>query len=60
MLKQGRFIKEEPPKIGQYYTPRNKEETHTPEEYFAQNLILGNTDRKYSFFSKFLSVMLRV
>jgi hypothetical protein len=60
MLKEGRFIKEEPPKIGRYYIPRYKEDEHTPEERFAQNLILGNADKKYSFFSKFLNVMLRV
>jgi hypothetical protein len=60
MLKEGRFIKEEPPKIGRYYTPKIKEDEHTPEERFAQNLILGSVDKKYSFFSKFLSAMLRV
>jgi hypothetical protein len=60
MLKEGRFIQEEPPKIGRSYIPRYKEDEHTPEERFAQNLILGNTDKKYSFFSKFLNVMLRV
>ena len=60
MLKEGRFIKEEPPKIGRYYVPRVKEDERTPEERFAQDLILGDTDTKYSFFSKFLSVMLRV
>lgn len=60
MLKQGRFIKEELPKIGRYYVPKDKEVERTPEERFAQNLILGSVDTKYSFFSKFLSVMLKV
>jgi hypothetical protein len=60
MLKEGRFIKEELPKIGKYYMPKDKEVEHTPEERFAQNLILGSVDKKYSFFSKFLDVMLRV
>jgi hypothetical protein len=60
MLKQGRFIKEELPKIGRYYVPRVKEDERTPEERFAQDLILGDVNKKYSFFSKFLGVMLRV
>lgn len=60
MLKQGRFIKEQQPEIGRYYKPKDREVEHTPEERFAQNLILGRVDEKYSFFSKFLSVMLRV
>jgi hypothetical protein len=60
MLKQGRFIKEELPKIGRYYLPKIKEDERTPEERFAQDLILGDVNKKYSFFSKFLNVMLRV
>ncbi len=60
MLKQGRFIKEEPPQIGRFYMPKVIEREQTAEELFARNLILGNVEKKYSFFSKFLSVMLKV
>jgi hypothetical protein len=60
MLKDGAFIKEEPPKIGRFYVPSRRQEDYSPEEYFAQNLVLGNADVEYSFFSKFLGYMLRV
>ena len=60
MLKDGKFIKEEPPKIGRFYTPRLKEDDHTPEERFAQSLLLGWQDDKRSFLSKFFGLMLRI
>ena len=60
MLRDGQFIKEDPPKIGQFYVPRFKEEQYTPEERFAQSLILGYRDTKFSLFSRVLDFMLRV
>jgi hypothetical protein len=60
MLRDGKFIKEDPPKIGAYYVPRFKLEEYTPEERFVQSLVLDYQDRSTSFFSKFLGVMLRV
>ena len=60
MLRDGQFIKEEPPKIGQFYVPKFKEEPHTPEERFAQSVLLGYRDPKLSLFSRVLGLMLRV
>jgi hypothetical protein len=60
MLRDGKFIKEEPPKIGQFYVPRFKEELYTPEERFAQSILLGYREKGYSFFSKMLGIMLRI
>jgi hypothetical protein len=60
MLRQGKFIKEEPPKIGAFYTPQSKADNHTPEERFVQSLLLGYEEEKESFLSKFFGFMLRV
>jgi len=59
MLKDGRFYREEPPKIGEFYTPP-KEDTCTPEERFVQNIILGHQEREHNFLSKMLGFMLRI
>jgi len=60
MLKDGRFYKEEPPKIGKFYIPKQKEDTCTPEERFVQDIILGREDRGHNFLSKMLGYMLRI
>jgi hypothetical protein len=60
MLKDGRFYKEEPPKIGKFYIPKQKEDTCTPEERFMQDVILGREDKGYKFLSKMLGYMLRI
>jgi hypothetical protein len=60
MLRDGQFIKEDPPKIGQFYIPKFKEEQYTPEERFAQSVLLGYRDPKFSLFSRVLGFMLRV
>jgi hypothetical protein len=60
MLKDGKFIREEPPKIGRFYIPKLKEDEHTPEERFAQDLLLGSKQERISFLSKFFGYMLRV
>lgn len=60
MLKDGKFIREEPPKIGRFYIPKLKEDEHTPEERFAQDLLLGSKQERVSFLSKFFGYMLRV
>jgi len=41
MLVNGRFIQENPIKIGVYYIPKNKT-TLTAEEYFAQEIMLSD------------------
>jgi hypothetical protein len=60
MLRDGRFIKEEPPKIGQFYIPQVKEEDRTPEERFMQDLLLGYRSQQHSFLSKVFGFILRV
>lgn len=60
MLRDGKHIPEEPPRIGAFYVPKFKTETYTPEERFAQSLLLGYKEERASFFSKFLGLMLRV
>jgi hypothetical protein len=59
MLKDGRFYREEPPKIGEFYTPKPKEDTCTPEERFVQDIILGHQE-KPKLLSKVLGYMLRI
>ena len=60
MLRDGRFIKEDPPKIGKFYTPRFREEVPTPEERLMQSILLGYNDSRQSFLSKVLGFMLRI
>ena len=60
MLRDGKFIKEDPPKIGKFYIPKHREDDHTPEERFAQNLLLGYREQQYSLLSKLFGFILRV
>jgi hypothetical protein len=60
MLRDGRFIREEPPKIGRFYTPKTKDDDHTPEERFMQDLLLGYKEQQHSFLSKVFGFILRV
>jgi hypothetical protein len=60
MLKDGRFYKEELPKIGKFYVPKQKEDACTPEERFVQDIILGRQDKGHNFLSKMLGFMLRI
>jgi hypothetical protein len=41
MLRDGHFIREEPPKIGAHYTPQFYQKPATPEERFVQDIMLG-------------------
>lgn len=59
MLKNGEFIKEEPPEIGRLYIPRYAEDNYTPEEWFAQDVVLGKSSKEFTL-SKLLSLILRV
>ena len=59
MLKDGQFFKEDPPKIGKFYTP-NKDGKCTPEERFVQDIILGCKQQDHSLLSKMLDAMLRI
>lgn len=59
MLKDGQFIKEDPPKIGAHYTPKAGTST-TPEERLVQDVLLGFKNERQSFLSRVFGVMLRV
>ena len=59
MLRDGRFIKEPPPRIGCFYVPA-KPVVASPEEAFIQNVVLGNRQDEHSFLSKVLGFMLRL
>lgn len=41
MLRDGYFIREEPPKIGAHYIPQFYQRASTPEERFVQDIMLG-------------------
>lgn len=60
MLRDGKFIKEAPPKIGQFYTPKTKDDDWTPEERFMQSLLLGYREEQHSLLSKIFGLILRV
>ena len=60
MLRDGKYIKEELPKIGAHYTPNNRHSVFSKEEQFVQNLLLGIEERRQSFLSKVLGLVLRV
>ncbi len=60
MLKDGQFIKEEPPAIGAHWVPTHREDMITPEERFAQDLLLGARDSKTSVLSKVLGRVLGI
>ena len=60
MLKDGQFIREEPPAIGAHWVPTHREDTITPEERFAQNLLLGVRDSKAFALSKVLGKVLGI
>jgi hypothetical protein len=60
MLRDGKFIKEEPPKIGSRYVPPPNLINLTCEEKFMQNILLENKPDKFSIMSKVLGMVLRV
>ena len=60
MLRDGYFIKEEPPKIGAHYTPQFYQKPATPEERFVQDVMLGITPDKESPVTRLLGRLLRI
>jgi hypothetical protein len=60
MLRDGYFIKEEPPKIGAHYTPQFYQKPATPEERFVQDIMLGARPYDESPMVKFLGRLLSV
>lgn len=59
MLRDGQFIKEDPPKIGAHYVPRLRR-TAAPEELFVQDLILNSKPQRQPLISKVLQAVLRI
>ncbi len=41
MLRDGHFIKEDPPRIGAHYVPQFYSRRATPEERLVQDIVLG-------------------
>jgi len=60
MLKNGTFVKEEPPAIGRCYVPKFKEEGFTPEERLVQDILLGYKETRQSVLSRLFGLMLRM
>lgn len=60
MLRDGYFIREEPPKIGSHYTPQFYQKPATPEERFVQDIVLGIPPAHLSPVVKFLGRLLSV
>lgn len=60
MLKDGVFVKEEPPTIGRCYVPKSKEESVTPEERFVQDILLGYKQNQQPILSRWFGLMLRM
>jgi hypothetical protein len=58
MLKNGTFVKEDPPEIGKLYIPKYREENFTPEERFMQDLLL-NSNKNKNFIEKMFDVFAR-
>jgi len=60
MLRDGKFIKEDPIHISAHYVPLFRERIFTPEERFTQDVLLGITPYSQSkislFFSRLLSL----
>lgn len=52
MLKDGMFVREEPPIIGRHYTPKK---TITPEERFVQDLLLSEQQNRQPLLSRWVS-----
>jgi hypothetical protein len=60
MLKDGRFVKELPPKIGVHYVPKAATTNPSKEEQFVQNILLGTREQRQSFLSKVFGLLLKV
>lgn len=59
MLRDGQFIREEPIRIGAHYIPNQRPKLFTPEERWAQDVILAKKPsqaRLRSFFRTLLAI----
>jgi len=60
MLRDGYFIKEDPPKIGAHYIPQLYRRPYTPEERFMQDIVLGSKPHRPSPVATFLGRLLSI
>lgn len=60
MLRDGNFIKEDPPRIGAHYVPQFYSRPATPEERFVQDVVLGTPLRPPSVISRVLGRLLAI
>lgn len=60
MLRDGNFIREDPPRIGAHYVPQFYARPTTPEERFMQDIILSVRPIKQSPITKLLGRLLAI
>jgi len=60
MLRDGHFIREEPPRIGAHYVPRFYQRPPTPEERLAQDLVLDGKFQRPSPIVKLIGRLLSI
>lgn len=60
MLRDGHFIKEDPPRIGAHYVPQFYSRPATPEERFVQDVVLGVPPQSVSVITRVLGRLLAI
>lgn len=60
MLRDGHFIKEDPPRIGAHYVPQLYSRPTTPEERFVQDVVLGVPPQSVSVIARVLNRLLAI
>jgi hypothetical protein len=60
MLVNGKFYREEPPKIGANWRPKYKDDTITPEEQLVQDALLGVRSPEFSVFARVFGKILKI
>jgi len=60
MLRDGHFIKEDPPRIGAHYVPQLCSRPATPEERFVQDVVLGVPPQSVSVITRVLGRLLAI
>lgn len=60
MLKKGKFIKEEPPKIGRHWGYSTSRRNKTEEEYFVEALLRGDKIQTSTKFERFVARLMGI
>ena len=60
MLKKGRYIKEEPPKIGRHWSYAMAKRRKTEEEYFAEAILRGDKIHSYTRLEHFVARLIGI